>query len=153
MKSKNILTKTCLLFIFCCISVYTLAQTNDSNNKELLLGKWVIEKESCDASLLCSEGNISIGLDNVLSINIFSEIEIKQDIMSLLSNDGKTQDVKYKVNGNYINLDMPSKESIIEWVIVEDKLYIEYNIISSFNSKGKMDDSAKIVILSVYKRR
>lgn len=141
MKLNIIRSRVCLLLVFCSLSWFAVAQTND-DGKKLLLGEWVWE----EASLPGKEYAIHLDLNNN-HIKFYSEIEIKGDAI-FLKEDEKKLEVKYEVDGNYLGYDLPSGESFIaEWVIIEDMLYLE------FTGNDLYDASKKVNVLLVYKRK
>lgn len=146
MEFKNIRSKVQLLIIFFSISLFSIAQIKE-NDKSLLLGEWVNEEVS-----IYDAGN-TIYLDPGNSyIKTYAQINIKKDTIvllnTILSGLEEIQKVKYETEGNYLGFDLPSGESFIaEWIIIEDKLYLEFNTFYSPSSSGKVD------VLLVYKRK
>ena len=139
---KNIYSKTLLLIIFFSISLFSIAQTKE-NDKSLLLGEWVWE----NASIIDNKQPISFDFYNDY-YKFYEEVEIKENEVFLKNSDEKTQDAKYEVDGNYLGFDLPSGESYIaEWVILEDKLYMEFSIPSLDNVLKKVN------LLVIYKRK
>ena len=140
MEFKIIRLRACLLLIFCSLSWFAVAQTND---KELLLGEWVWENALIDDS----KRPMAFDLHNSY-YKFYGEVEIKNNTVFLKNSEEKTQEVKYETNENYLGLDLPSGESFIaEWAIIEDKLYLE------FSSNDIYDLSKKVDVLLVYKRK
>jgi len=141
MEIKYIRLKAYLFFIFCSLSFAAMAQTN-KDNTELLQGEWVFE----DASIPGTEYRIHLDLDNSY-IKLYTEIEVKGDTV-FLKDDEETQKMKYEIDGNYLGIEFSSgKAFIAEWVIFEDKLYLE------FSGNDIYDASKKVDVLLVYKRK
>lgn len=143
MKFKNICSRICLLLIFCSLSWFVTAQTNNGNNKELLLGEWVWEEASIPGHTY--DNILQLDLNNS-HIKFYSGMQVKGDAI-LLIDDEKNLEVKYEVDGNFLGFDLPSGESFVaEWAIIEDMLYLE------FTGNDLYDASKKVKVLLVYKR-
>lgn len=122
MKPINILGKTCILLIFCCMSIFSIGQTADKKGIEQLQGEW----EFANATIEDAEWPILFDLYNDY-YRFYPEIEVKEDIV-LLKDGDEVQKAKYEVNGNFLGVDLPSGESFIaEWIILEGKLYLEFD--------------------------
>lgn len=141
MKLNIIHSRICLLFIFCCLSWFAVAQAND-DEKKLLLGKWVFE----DASIPVNEYETSFALNNKY-IKFYSEIEINSKEL-LIKDKKKVHKSKYEIAGNFLHFDLPSGESIVaDWDIIEGELYLEYK------TKDIFDASKEMSVLLLYKRK
>lgn len=145
MEFKNIRSRTCLLFVFFCLSWFAVAQTNknDNDRKRLLLGEWIWE----EASIADDEWPIIFDFNNDY-YKFYADIDVKENTVFLRDSDERAQEVKYEVDGNYLGIDLLTGESLIaEWVILEDKLYLEFSVSHPFNA------SKKVNLLVIYKRR
>lgn len=130
------------MIIFFSISLFSIAQTKE-NDKSLLLGEWFWQ----EASIADDKQPISFDFYNDY-YKFYAEIEVKNNVVFLKNNDEKTQNVKYEVDGDYLGFDLPTGKSYIaEWVILEDKLYIEFSIPSLDNVLKKVN------LLVIYKRK
>jgi len=142
MEFKNIRFRACILFVFCSISSFAVAQTQ-IDDLELLQGEWTNE----GASVFDTERTISLDPGNSF-MEIYAEIEIIGDTILLRDHLGEVQKAKYEVNGNYLGFDLHLRESFItEWAIFEDKLYLEFNTFHPFGAPRKVN------ALLVYKRK
>lgn len=144
MELSIIRLKVCLLFVFCSLSWFAVAQTSNDNDKELLLGKWINE----EGNVFDTERTIYLDPGNSY-IEFYAEIEVKKDSMLLKNKTTyeETQKVKYEVDGNYLGFDLPSGETFItEWAIFEDKLYLEFSTYHPFGAPRKVN------VLLVYRR-
>jgi hypothetical protein len=131
-----------LLIIFFSISLFSIAQTKE-NDKSLLLGEWIWE----GASIAEGKRPVTFDLYNDY-YTFYSEIEVAENTVVLKEEDEKTLEVKYEVDGNYVGIELPSGKSFIaEWVIIEDKLYLEFSV------SGLDNTSKKENLLVVYKRK
>lgn len=145
MKVNTIQLKIFLLFIFCCLSWFAIAQANVDDadkNLKLLEGEWKWEA----ASIPVNEYETSFDFNNDY-IKFYSEIEIKGEIV-LIKDDEKIEISRCDFAGSFIGFDLPSGESIIaEWAIIDDELYLEYKTKDAFNTSKKMS------VLLLYKRK
>lgn len=142
MKCKIIGLRVCLLVVFCCLSWFAVAQTND-NDKRLLLGEWVWE----ETSTVENGQMVTFDLYNDY-YKLYAEVEVKENTVFLKNRDEKAYEVKYEVDGNYLGIDLPSGKSYIaEWAILDDKLYLEFSDSQSSNVSKKGN------LLVTYKRK
>lgn len=143
MESKNICSRVCLVLIFCSLSWFATAQTNKDNNKDLLLGEWVLE----EASVHETNDIASVNIDSI-DIEFHREIEIRSDELSF-NYKGVSQKNKYEVTGDWIYLNFATISFYAEWAILNNKLYIEWaqDIPISDNENKTM------VVLLIYKRK
>lgn len=139
MMMKSMYFRISLLLIFLSASLFTFAQTKN-NDKELLQGKWVLE------SVAAHDPNKPEPLQiEDLNIEIYSEIEIKNDVATLISKQN-TLKGKYKIDNSYLNFDLPATSFVVEWGIVENELHLLQRI------EEPTETSGMILVSSIYKR-
>lgn len=140
MEFKNIRSRIYLLFVFFCLSWFAVAQITEMKDIQQLQGKWELE------DVLIEDMGHTIHVDYASDYGQFyPEIEVKENMVYLKENKEKVHEVKYEVDGNYLGLDLPPGESLIaEWVILEDKLYLE------FDRFHPDDTSKRVKVLLVY---
>lgn len=142
MELKNIYSKALLLILFFSMSLFSIAQTKE-NDKSLLLGEWLWEEASI------ADDKQPMGFDpNNAYYKFYTEINAKEATAILKDSEEIIQEIKYEVNGNFLGFSLSSGESYIaEWVILGDKLYLEFSVFHPY------DTSRKVKLLVVYKRK
>lgn len=132
--------KASLLLLFFCLSLFSFAQI-ENDDKKALQGEWVLD----EISFFEVKGTARMKVDYINS-DIFTELKIEQDAISFVYNE-LNQKEKCVVNDDSLSFNLFSQPISITWKIVENKLYLQQEVIDT------LDKSRKAIITSAYKRK
>lgn len=129
------------LLLFLPLLIYSQVTTD---HRDMFLGKWLLE----DISVKHSDKSISTNTDS-LNIEVYPELEFSSNYLSF-SYKGNSIQQKYSFYGDHlIYLNFMTTSFYAEWVILNNKLYMEWSQDIEIQPK----DIKTITILLTYKRK